>query len=158
MTHNELRKVFLDYFGGKDHRHVASASLVPQDDPTLLFTTAGMVQFKSLYSTTGELPYRRAMTIQKCMRAGGKDSDLENVGHSPRHLTFFEMLGHFSFGDYFKDESLAFAWEFFSKVLGVDTERLWASVYEEDDEAVEAWKKVGFPAERIVRLGAADNF
>ncbi len=158
MTHDELRRVFLDFFAAKGHKLVPSSSLVPGGDPTLLFTTAGMVQFKSLYSTTGELPYRRAMSIQKCLRAGGKDSDLENVGKSPRHLTFFEMLGHFSFGDYFKDESVAFAWEFFKDVLKVDTERLWVSVFEDDDEAAEAWKAVGFPAERIVRLGAADNF
>jgi alanyl-tRNA synthetase len=158
MTHNELRRIFLEYFGSKGHKLVPSSSLVPRDDPTLLFTTAGMVQFKSLYSTTGELPYQRAMSIQKCLRAGGKDSDLENVGHSPRHLTFFEMLGHFSFGDYFKNESVAMAWEFFSEILKVDTERLWVSVFEDDDEAVEAWKAIGFPSERIVRLGAADNF
>ncbi len=158
MTHDELRRVFLKFFEDKGHKHVASASLIPRDDPTLLFTTAGMVQFKSLYSTTGELPYRRAMSIQKCMRAGGKDSDLENVGRSPRHLTFFEMLGHFSFGDYFKNESVAYAWEFFKDVLKVDVDRLWVSVYEDDDEAEEAWKAVGFPAERIVRLGAEDNF
>jgi len=158
MTHDELRRAFLDFFAAKGHKLVPSASLVPRDDPTLLFTTAGMVQFKANYSSTGELPYRRAMSIQKCMRAGGKDSDLENVGRSPRHLTFFEMLGHFSFGDYFKRESVAMAWEFFTEVLKVDRDRLWVSVFEDDDEAAEAWKAVGFPAERIVRLGAEDNF
>ncbi len=157
-SHSELRRVYLDFFLARDHVLVPSASLVPRDDPSLLFTTAGMVQFKSLYSTTGELPYRRAISIQKCLRAGGKDSDLENVGRSPRHLTFFEMLGHFSFGDYFKAEAIAYAWEFFTRTLGVDGERLWVSVFEEDDEAAECWRRVGFPAARIVRLGAKDNF
>ena len=157
-SHEQLRRAFLDFFVARGHTLVPSASLVPRDDPSLLFTTAGMVQFKSLYSTTGELPYRRALSIQKCLRAGGKDSDLENVGRSPRHLTFFEMLGHFSFGDYFKAEAVAYAWEFFTKVLDVDTSRLWISVFEEDDEAADCWRKVGFPAERIVRLGAKDNF
>ncbi|MDP6669331.1 MAG: alanine--tRNA ligase [Candidatus Krumholzibacteria bacterium] len=157
MTHVELRKLFLNFFVERGHRHVPSSSLVPAEDPTLLFTTAGMVQFKSFYSTTGDLPYRRATTIQKCLRAGGKDSDLENVGHSPRHLTFFEMLGQFSFGDYFKEEAIAMAWEFFGE-LDVDRSRLWVSVFQEDDDAEEIWKKVGFPADRIVRLGAEDNF
>ena len=157
-SHEELRRRFLDYFQERDHKQVPSASLIPRDDPSLLFTTAGMVQFKSLYSTTGELPYRRAISIQKCLRAGGKDSDLENVGVSPRHLTFFEMLGHFSFGDYFKAGAIEIAWEFFTRVLDVDRSRLWVSVFEEDDEAAELWRKVGFPAERIVRLGAEDNF
>ncbi len=158
MSHEELRRIYHDFFLARDHTLVPSASLVPRDDPSLLFTTAGMVQFKQLYSTTGELPYRRAISVQKCLRAGGKDSDLENVGRSPRHCTFFEMLGHFSFGDYFKAEAVAYAWEFFKDVLGVDTSRLWVSVFEDDDEAEECWKRVGFPAERIVRLGAADNF
>jgi alanyl-tRNA synthetase len=158
MSHEELRRQFHDFFLERDHTLVPSASLVPRDDPSLLFTTAGMVQFKQLYSTTGELPYRRAISVQKCLRAGGKDSDLENVGVSPRHCTFFEMMGHFSFGDYFKPEAVDFAWRFFKDLLGVDTSRLWVSVFEEDDEAAECWKKVGFPAERIVRLGAADNF
>nr|MBC8366285.1 alanine--tRNA ligase [bacterium] len=116
MTHDELRRVFLEFFAAKGHKLVPSSSLVPGGDPTLLFTTAGMVQFKSLYSTTGELPYPGAMSIQKCLRAGGEASDLENAGKSPRHPTFFAMLGHFSFGDYFKNESVAFAWEFFSEV------------------------------------------
>ncbi len=158
MSHEELRRQFHDFFLERDHTLVPSASLVPRDDPSLLFTTAGMVQFKELYSTTGELPYRRAISVQKCLRAGGKDSDLENVGVSPRHCTFFEMLGHFSFGDYFKAEAVDFAWRFFKDTLGVDTGRLWVSVFEEDDEAVECWKQVGFPVERIVRLGIADNF
>lgn len=157
-SHSELRRAFLEFFLARDHVLVPSASLVPRDDPSLLFTTAGMVQFKSLYSTTGALPYRRAISIQKCLRAGGKDSDLENVGRSPRHLTFFEMLGHFSFGDYFKDEAIRYAWEFFSRTLAVDTDRLWVSVFEQDEEAAACWRKVGFPAERIVRLGAKDNF
>ena len=158
MSHEELRRVFQEFFLARDHVLVPSASLVPRDDPSLLFTTAGMVQFKSLYSTTVDLPYRRALSIQKCLRAGGKDSDLENVGRSPSHCTFFEMLGHFSFGDYFKAEAVAFAWEFFKDVLGVDTGRLWVSVFEQDEEAASCWRKVGFPAARIVRLGAADNF
>ncbi|MBM4117693.1 alanine--tRNA ligase, partial [bacterium] len=157
-SHSELRRAFLEFFLARDHVLVPSASLVPRDDPSLLFTTAGMVQFKSLYSTTGELPYRRAISIQKCLRAGGKDSDLENVGRSPRHLTFFEMLGHFSFGDYFKAEAIRYAWEFFGRTLAVDIERLWVSVFEEDAEAAECWRKVGFPQGRIVRLGGKDNF
>ena len=158
LSHDEIRRTLIDYFVERGHRHVPSASLVPRDDPSLLFTTAGMVQFKSLYSTTGALPYRRAVTVQKCLRAGGKDSDLESVGRSPRHLTFFEMLGHFSFGDYFKAEAIEWAWDFFTRVLQVDTERLWVSVFEDDVEAEALWKKVGFPAGRIVRLGADDNF
>ena len=158
LGHEELRRVFLDYFLAREHRLVASASLVPRDDPSLLFTSAGMVQFKSFYAMEGVPPYRRALSIQKCLRAGGKDSDLELVGRSPRHLTFFEMLGHFSFGDYFKQEAVAYAHEFFEKELCVDMSRIWVSIFEEDDEAEACWKKVGFPAERIVRLGVKDNF
>jgi alanyl-tRNA synthetase len=159
MTGNELRKLFTDFFAARDHRRVASSPLIPPDDPTLLFTTAGMVQFKPLWSGNVPLPYRRATTVQKCFRAGGKGSDLENVGRTLRHLTFFEMLGNFSFGDYFKKEAIAWAWEFVTDVLRMPEENLYVSIFREDDEAFDIWHNlVGLSAERIVRLGEKDNF
>ena len=155
MKVRDLRKSYIDYFVSKQHKHVHSSSLLPKDDPTLLFTTAGMVQFKPMFAGTVKLDYTRATTVQKCLRT----SDLENVGKTKRHCTFFEMLGNFSFGDYFKEEAIEYAWEYSTKVLKLDSDRLWASIYEDDDEAFEIWnKKIGLPAERIVRLGKKDNF
>ena len=155
MKVRDLRKSFIDYFVSKQHKHVHSSSLLPKDDPTLLFTTAGMVQFKAMFAGTVKLDYTRATTVQKCLRT----SDLENVGRTKRHCTFFEMLGNFSFGDYFKEEAIAFAWEYSTQVLKLDSNKIWASIYQDDDEAFEIWnKKIGLPAERIVRLGKKDNF
>ena len=150
-----IRESFLAFYRGKDHRVVKSAPLVPKDDPTLLFTSAGMVQFKKLYSGTIPLPYRRATTVQKCLRA----SDLESVGYTPRHLTFFEMLGHFSFGDYFKSEAIAWNWDLFTREYKLPAEKLKVSVYEEDDEAFRIWEReIGLSRDRIFRLGKKDNF
>jgi alanyl-tRNA synthetase len=159
MKAQDIRKAYIDFFVERGHKHVASSPLVPPDDPTLLFTTAGMVQFKPLYAGHGELAYRRATTVQKCMRAGGKGSDLENVGKTLRHHTFFEMLGNFSFGDYFKRDALLWAWEFSTKVVKLDPSRIYASVFQDDDEAWDIWtKEIGLPEERMVRLGVKDNF
>lgn len=157
----ELRKAFIDFFTDSIRRHklVPSSPLVPPDDPTLLFTTAGMVQFKPFYAGTVPLPYTRACSVQKCLRAGGKGSDLENVGKTLRHHTFFEMLGNFSFGDYFKREALQWAWEFSTQVVELDPNRIYVSVYEDDDEAWDIWtKEIGMPESHMVRLGAKDNF
>lgn len=159
MKANDLRKLFLDYFAARGHKIVPSSSLVPKNDPTLLFTNAGMVQFKSVFLGEEVRDYKRATTSQKCVRAGGKHNDLENVGHTARHHTFFEMLGNFSFGDYFKKEAIEFAWEFLTTVVKLPKDKLWVTVYKDDDEAFELWKTVvGMPAERIVRLGEKDNF
>ena len=159
MTGGEIRNTFLEYFRSKGHEVVESSSLIPGNDPTLLFTNAGMVQFKSVFLGQETKPYRRAATSQKCMRAGGKHNDLENVGHTARHHTFFEMLGNFSFGDYFKSEAIEFAWELLTEVYRLPKDKLWATVYEDDDEAAGLWVKLtGVPAERVVRLGAKDNF
>ncbi|MEO0077562.1 MAG: alanine--tRNA ligase-related protein, partial [candidate division WOR-3 bacterium] len=155
MNHRELRRTFLEFYARRDHKIVPSMSLVPRDDPTMLFTSAGMVQFKPLWAGTVPLPYRRATSIQKCLRA----SDLAQVGHTPRHCTFFEMLGNFSFGDYFKYEAIPWAWEYLTEVVKLDRERLFVSVFREDDEAFNVWKmKVGLPESRIYRLGEKDNF
>ncbi len=155
MNHRELRRTFLEFYAQRDHRVVPSSSLIPRDDPTMLFTSAGMVQFKPYWAGTVELPYRRATSIQKCLRA----SDLDQVGKTPRHGTFFEMLGNFSFGDYFKHEAIPWAWEYLTQVVKLDAERLYASVFNEDDEAYNVWRsKVGLPAKKVVRLGAKDNF
>ncbi|MBX6423745.1 alanine--tRNA ligase [Thermosulfurimonas sp. F29] len=159
MKGREIRKAFLDYFARNGHEIVPSSSLVPADDPTLLFTNAGMVQFKRVFLGEEERPYRRAASCQKCMRAGGKHNDLENVGYTARHHTFFEMLGNFSFGDYFKAEAIAYAWEFLTRELGLPPERLYATVFREDDEAADLWRRIsGLPEDRIVRLGEKDNF
>lgn len=159
MRSDQIRREYCRYFTGREHQHVPSSPLVPPDDPTLLFTTAGMVQFKPLYSGAAELPYRRACSVQKCLRAGGKGSDLENVGRTLRHHTFFEMLGNFSFGDYFKREALTWAWDFCINVIKLDRSRLFASVYEDDNEAWDIWtKEIGMPENHMVRLGAKDNF
>ncbi len=159
MKANELRKLFLDYYAAKGHTIVPSSALVPRNDPTLLYTNAGMVQFKGVFLGEETRSYNRAVTAQKCVRAGGKHNDLENVGHTARHHTFFEMLGNFSFGDYFKKEAIEFAWEFLTTVVKLPAEKLWVTVYKDDDEAFELWRTVvGIPADRIVRLGEKDNF
>ncbi|MBI5897379.1 MAG: alanine--tRNA ligase [Desulfobacterales bacterium] len=159
MTGNEIRKIFLDYFEKHNHRVVRSSSLVPQDDPTLLFTNAGMVQFKRTFMGEEKRDYLRAATSQKCVRAGGKHNDLDNVGYTARHHTFFEMLGNFSFGDYFKEKAVDFAWDLLTNGYGLPSDKLWASVYTDDAEAYELWhKRIGIPAERMVRLGKKDNF
>ncbi len=159
MTGRALRECFLRYFERHGHTVVPSSPLVPAQDPTLLFTNAGMVQFKAVFLGEERRPYVRAVTCQKCVRAGGKHNDLENVGRTARHHTFFEMLGNFSFGDYFKAEAIAFAWEFLTRELGLPRERLWATVYTDDDEAFGLWKAVaGFGDDRVLRLGEKDNF
>jgi len=159
MRSSEIRAAFLAYFESKGHKIVPSSPLVPWNDPTLLFVNAGMVQFKKIFLGEEKSAFSRAVSCQKCMRAGGKHSDLENVGHTSRHHTFFEMLGNFSFGDYFKREAILFAWELLTDVFGLPKERLYASVYEQDDETAGLWSSlVGLPDARIVRLGAKDNF
>jgi len=156
---SELRKGFLDYFRQQDHEIVPSSSLVPGSDPTLLFTNAGMVPFKEAFLGREQRKNRRATSSQRCVRAGGKHNDLENVGFTSRHHTFFEMLGNFSFGDYFKEEAIDFAWTFLTKELALDANRLWVTVFEEDDEAAELWlKKAGVAESRLRRIGAKDNF
>ncbi len=155
----EIRRLFLEYFISKGHELVPSSALTPINDPTLLFTNAGMVQFKRVFQGEEKRPYSRATTCQKCVRAGGKHNDLENVGYTARHHTFFEMLGNFSFGDYFKKETIAFAWEFLTEVIGLPKERLWVTVFQDDDEAATLWPKItGISPERVVRLGEKDNF
>ncbi len=159
MTTAEIRQQFLDFFRTHGHTVLPSSSLVPADDPTLLFTNAGMVQFKRVFLGEQDIGARRAATSQKCVRAGGKHNDLEEVGRTARHLTFFEMLGNFSFGDYFKRDAIRFAWDLVTKEYGLDPERVFATVHHSDDEAAELWEKeVGLPAERIFRLGDEDNF
>lgn len=159
MRAEEIRRRFLDYFRRRGHVIVPSSPLIPRDDPTLLFTNAGMVQFKPFFLGTEPAPFPRAASVQKCMRAGGKHNDLENVGYTSRHHTFFEMLGNFSFGDYFKREAIVLAWEFLTGQMGLDPERLWVSVYREDEEAARIWEQeVGLPPERIVPQGEEDNF
>ena len=163
---NEIRKAFLDFFASKGHQIVASSSLVPHGDPTLLFTNAGMNQFKDVFLGFDKRPYTRATSSQKCVRAGGKHNDLENVGYTARHHTFFEMLGNFSFGDYFKDDAIAYAWELLTEVFKLPKDKLTVTVYADDDEAYNIWhNKIGVPAERIIRIGdnkgaryASDNF
>ena len=158
-TANEIRATFLDYFAAHDHEVAASSPLVPHNDPTLLFTNAGMVQFKNVF-TGGETRERaRAVTSQKCVRAGGKHNDLDNVGYTARHHTFFEMLGNFSFGDYFKDVAIELAWKLVTKEYGLPAERLWITVYAEDEEAFDLWRRIArVPEERIVRIATSDNF
>lgn len=159
MKGNEIRSKFLAYFKDKNHTVVDSSSLVPKDDPTLLFVNAGMVQFKTVFMGEDKREYNKAVTSQRCVRAGGKHNDLENVGYTARHHTFFEMLGNFSFGDYFKEDAIRYAWEFLTKELGVDASKLWVSIFDDDDEAEELWKKVeDLPKGRIVRMGEEDNF
>jgi alanyl-tRNA synthetase len=166
MKASEIRSTFLNFFESKGHQIVASSPVVPGDDPTLLFTNAGMNQFKDVFLGFDKRPYSRATTSQKCIRAGGKHNDLENVGYTARHHTFFEMLGNFSFGDYFKKDAIAYAWELLTVHFKLPKDKLWATVYAEDDEAYDIWlKDIGLPAERIVRIGdnkggryMSDNF
>jgi alanyl-tRNA synthetase len=158
-TSAQLRTAFLEYFEQQGHARVASSPLIPANDPTLLFTNAGMVQFKDVFLGQDKRNYSRATTSQRCVRAGGKHNDLENVGYTARHHTFFEMLGNFSFGDYFKREAIQYAWEFLTKVIGLPEERLWVTVFEEDDEAADIWlKEIKVSPERFSRIGAKDNF
>jgi alanyl-tRNA synthetase len=158
-TSAELRASFIDYFAGRDHRALPSSPLVPADDPTLLFTNAGMVQFKDVFLGRERRPYSRAVTAQRCVRAGGKHNDLENVGYTARHHTFFEMLGNFSFGDYFKREAIEYAWDYLTRVLGLPPGRLWVTVFAEDDEAARIWlEEIGVDGARFSRCGAKDNF
>ena len=153
-TSAEIRQAFLDYFESKGHTIVPSSSLVPANDPTLLFTNAGMVQFKDVFLGKEKRPYTRAASAQRCVRAGGKHNDLENVGYTARHHTFFEMLGNFSFGDYFKREAIEYAWDFLTRTMGLEPEKLWITVYEEDDEAAEIWlKEIGIDPARFTRIG-----
>ncbi|MGH8585213.1 MAG: alanine--tRNA ligase, partial [Gammaproteobacteria bacterium] len=159
MSSPALRRAFLDYFRGREHAIVPSGPIVPQNDPTLLFTNAGMVQFKDVFLGREQRPYRRAASSQCCVRAGGKHNDLENVGYTARHHTFFEMLGNFSFGDYFKCEAIAYAWEFLTGVLGLDPGRLWVTVFEDDDEAAAVWlNDLQVDPQRFSRCGEKDNF
>ena len=156
---NDIRKAFLDYFAGHGHEAVASSPLVPRNDPTLMFTNAGMVQFKNVFTGQETRPYSRAATSQKCVRAGGKHNDLDNVGYTARHHTFFEMLGNFSFGDYFKDVAIELAWNLVTKEFGLPEERLLVTVFSEDQEAFDLWRKIaGLPDSRIIRISTSDNF
>uniref|UniRef100_UPI0025CE3710 alanine--tRNA ligase-related protein n=1 Tax=Thiobacillus sp. TaxID=924 RepID=UPI0025CE3710 len=166
MKSSAIRQNFLDFFASKGHTVVASSPLVPGNDPTLLFTNAGMVQFKDVFTGHDKRAYTRAVSSQRCVRAGGKHNDLENVGYTARHHTFFEMLGNFSFGDYFKQDAIKYAWEFLTDVLKLPADKLWVTVYFDDDEAYDIWHNdIGVPKERIVRIGdnkgdryASDNF
>ncbi|UWR85894.1 alanine--tRNA ligase [Phaeobacter inhibens] len=157
-TLNDIRSTFLNYFAKQGHEIVSSSPLVPRNDPTLMFANSGMVQFKNCFTGVETRDYKRATTSQKCVRAGGKHNDLDNVGYTARHHTFFEMLGNFSFGDYFKEEAIPFAWELITKEFGIDKSRLLTTVYHTDDEAFEIWKKVGVPEDRIIRIDTSDNF
>ena len=158
QTVNDLRRAFIQYFEQQGHRAVPSAPLIPQADPTLLFTNAGMNQFKRVFLGEETRAYNRAVTVQKCLRAGGNHNDLENVGYTRRHHTFFEMLGNFSFGDYFKEDAIRFGWEFLTSVVGLSKERMWITIFREDDEADRLWRKIGVSPSRIVRCGEKDNF
>jgi len=158
QTANDIRKTFLDFFAHKGHEVVSSSPLVPHNDPTLMFVNAGMVPFKNVFTGLDQRNYTRATSSQKCVRAGGKHNDLENVGHTARHHTFFEMLGNFSFGDYFKDDAIDMAWKLITKEYGLDKDRLTVTVYHTDDEAYDIWKKVGVPESRIIRIPTSDNF
>ena len=159
MQSADIRKAFLSFFEGHGHTVVASSPLVPINDPTLLFTNSGMVQFKDVFLGQDKRPYTRAASCQRSLRAGGKHNDLENVGYTARHHTFFEMLGNFSFGDYFKRNAIKYAWEFLVDELKIPADRLWVTVYAEDDEAADIWlNEVGVPAERVARIPTMDNF
>src|ERR1700733_4452808 len=156
---NEIRSHFLQYFARNSHEVVASSSLVPRNDPTLMFTNAGMVQFKNVFTGVERRPYHRAVTSQKCVRAGGKHNDLDNVGYTARHHTFFEMLGNFSFGDYFKPLAIELAWKLITRDFGLPKEKLTVTVYHDDDDAFDLWKKIaGLPESRIIRIATSDNF
>src|SRR3990167_4075924 len=159
MKAAEIRSTFLKYFESKGHTIVASSPVIPGDDPTLLFTNAGMNQFKDVFLGFDKRPYSRATTSQKCIRAGGKHNDLDNVGYTARHHTFFEMLGNFSFGDYFKRDAIQYAWEFLTQVLKLPKEKLWVTIFKEDTEAEAIWlNEIGVDPKRFSRIGAKDNF
>ena len=155
---NEIRSTFLNYFKKNGHEVVPSSPLVPRNDPTLMFANSGMVQFKNLFTGLEKRDYVRAVTAQKCVRAGGKHNDLDNVGYTARHHTFFEMLGNFSFGDYFKSEAIPFAWKLITEEFDIPADRLYATVYHTDEEAASIWKKVGVPEHRIIKIDTSDNF
>ncbi len=156
---NQIRTKFLDYFAKQSHEIVASSPLVPHNDPTLMFTNAGMNQFKNYFTGVEAPKFKRAATSQKCVRAGGKHNDLDNVGYTARHHTFFEMLGNFSFGDYFKEEAIFYAWELLAKEFQINKDRLLVTVYHNDDEAANLWKKIsGLSNEKIIRISTDDNF
>ena len=159
MKSSEIRELFLETFEKHGHQRVRSSPLIPPNDPTLFFVNAGMVPFKDLFTGAETRSYNRATSVQKCLRVSGKHNDLENVGRTARHHTFFEMLGNFSFGDYFKLEAIEFAWEMLTEVLKLDKEKLWITVFEEDDEAFDLWvNHIGVPERRVQRMGAKDNF
>uniref|UniRef100_A0A3B0JCI7 Alanine--tRNA ligase n=1 Tax=Wolbachia endosymbiont of Aleurodicus dispersus TaxID=1288877 RepID=A0A3B0JCI7_9RICK len=159
MKLNEIRERFIEFFVNNNHEQVPSSPLIPEHDPTLMFTNAGMVQFKNIFTGTQKTEMKRAVSSQKCLRAGGKHNDLENVGYTSRHHTFFEMLGNFSFGDYFKETAIEFAWKFITEELSLDKNRLSITVYHTDDEAYEIWRKIsGFSDDKIIRITTDDNF
>src|SRR5438270_6309475 len=159
QTTSDIRSAFLDYFARNEHEIVRSSPLVPRNDPTLLFTNSGMVQFKNVFTGVEKRPYRRAATAQKCLRASGKHNDLENVGYTARHHTFFEMMGNFSFGDYCKEQAIAHAWNLVARDFGLPKDRLLVTVFSEDEDAALFWRKIaGLPDERIIRIATADNF
>ncbi|MBS0298377.1 MAG: alanine--tRNA ligase, partial [Proteobacteria bacterium] len=159
MKSSEIRQKFLEFFESHGHAVVASSPLVPGNDPTLLFTNAGMVQFKDVFLGQDKRPYVRAASSQRCVRAGGKHNDLENVGYTARHHTFFEMLGNFSFGDYFKEQAITHAWTLLTKDFAIPADRLLVTVYHTDDQAFDLWKKIaGLPESKIIRIPTSDNF
>src|SRR3984885_6588348 len=159
QTANDIRAAFLDYFAGAGHEIVPSSPLVPRTDPTLLFTNAGMVQFKNVFTGVEKRPYQRAVTSQECVRAGGQHHELENVGYTARHHTFFEMLGNFSFGDYFKERAIELAWNLIVKEFGLAKDKLLVTVYADEDDAARLWAKIaGLPEQKIIRIAASDNF
>ena len=156
---NDIRRSFISFFKINSHVEIPSSSLIPDDDPSLLFTNSGMVQFKNFFTGKIKPNDKNIVTIQKCIRAGGKHNDLENVGYTPRHHTFFEMLGNFSFGGYFKEKAISMAWEYLTKELGIEKNRLIITIFNEDDESENLWKKVtGFDANKIIRISSNDNF
>jgi alanyl-tRNA synthetase len=159
VSSNDIRATFLGYFARHGHQVVPSSPLVPRNDPTLLFTAAGMVQFKNVFTGLEKRPYSRATSAQKCVRAGGKHNDLDNVGYTARHHTFFEMLGNFSFGDYFKEQAISLAWTLLTKDFGLPKDKLLVTVYHDDEDAVALWKKIaGLPDQKIIRIATEDNF
>lgn len=159
LSTNQIRTKFLDYFAANGHEIIASSPLIPHNDPTLMFTNAGMNQFKNYFTGVETPKFKRAATSQKCVRAGGKHNDLDNVGFTARHHTFFEMLGNFSFGDYFKEEAIFYAWNFLTKELEISKDKLLVTVYHNDDDAANLWKKIaGLPEKKIIRIATDDNF
>src|SRR6056300_267622 len=159
MISNQVRNSFIDYFKHQGHSHVSSSSLVPDNDPTLMFANSGMVQFKNVFTGLEQRSYTRATTSQKCVRAGGKHNDLENVGFTTRHHTFFEMLGNFSFGDYFKEEAIYFAWDLITKKYEINQDKLLVTIYHDDEQAEKFWKKIAkLPDSRIIKISTSDNF